>query len=70
MSRDRLYFFFASVYLAQGLVGVAYEPISFLLKDGLGLGASESASFVAWMTRFHSIGNSRRAACRDSLSMD
>lgn len=50
MSRDRLYFFFASVYLAQGLVGVAYEPISFLLKDGLGLGPSESASFVAWMT--------------------
>lgn len=47
---DRLYFFFASVYLAQGLVGVAYEPISYLLKDGLGLGPSESASFVAWMT--------------------
>lgn len=47
---DKLYFFFATVYLAQGLVGVAYEPISFLLKDGLGLGPSESATFVAWMT--------------------
>lgn len=47
---DRLYLFFAGVYLAQGLVGVAYEPISFLLKDGLGLGPGESASFVAWMT--------------------
>lgn len=47
---DRLYVFFIGVYLAQGLVGVAYEPISFLLKDGLGLGPGESASFVAWMT--------------------
>ncbi|TBR17916.1 hypothetical protein EPO15_15940 [bacterium] len=47
---DRLYFFFATVYLAQGLIGVAYEPISYLLKDGLGLGPGESATFIAWMT--------------------
>ncbi|MBI3299335.1 MAG: hypothetical protein HYZ75_14300 [Elusimicrobia bacterium] len=48
--KDRLPVFFVTVYLAQGLVGVAYEPISYLLKDGLGLGAAESAKFVAWMT--------------------
>ena len=48
--KDRLPLFFISVYLAQGLVGAAYEPISYLLKDGLGLGPGEAAAFVAWMT--------------------
>lgn len=48
--KDRLPLFFVSVYLAQGLVGAAYEPISYLLKDGLGLGPAEAAGFVAWMT--------------------
>ncbi|MDE2291145.1 MAG: MFS transporter [Elusimicrobia bacterium] len=47
---DRLYVFFIAVYLAEGLVGVAYEPISYLLKDVLGLGAAQAAAFVAWMT--------------------
>ncbi len=47
---DRLYVFFIAVYLAEGLVGIAYEPISYLLKDGLGLGPAQSAAFVAWMT--------------------
>lgn len=50
MRKDRLPLFFISVYLAQGLIGVAYEPISYLLKDSLGLGPGASAKFIAWMT--------------------
>lgn len=42
--------FFALNYLAQGMAGVVYEPISYLLKDGLGLDAARSAAFVSWMT--------------------
>lgn len=47
---DRAYAFFALNYLAQGLAGLAYEPVSYLLKDGLGLGPGASAAFVSWMT--------------------
>jgi predicted MFS family arabinose efflux permease len=47
---DRAYAFFALNYLAQGLAGLAYEPVSYLLKDGLKLGPAESAAFVSWMT--------------------
>lgn len=47
---DRAYAFFALNYLAQGLAGLAYEPVSYLLKDGLRLGPAESAAFVSWMT--------------------
>lgn len=42
--------FFTLNYLAQGLSGFAYEPISFLLKDGLRLSPAESARFVSLMT--------------------
>lgn len=48
--RDRIYLFFIATYFAQGMIGVAYEPISYLLKDELGLTAGESASFIAAMT--------------------
>jgi MFS family permease len=48
--RDRTLFFFIAVYLAQGLIGVAYEPIYFLQKDVLGLGVRESGLFAAAMT--------------------
>ncbi len=47
---DRAYLFFAANYFAQGMSGIAYEPISYLLKDALGLGAGAASSFVAWMT--------------------
>lgn len=47
---DRIYLFFAACYLAQGMSGVIYEPVSYLLKDKLGLGAAQSASFIWWMT--------------------
>ncbi|MFH1724237.1 MAG: MFS transporter [Elusimicrobiota bacterium] len=48
--KDRIYFFFIATYFAQGMVGIAYEPIAYLLKDDLGLSAAESGVFVAWMT--------------------
>lgn len=47
---DRLYLFFALNYLAQGLSGFVYEPISYLLKDGLGLSAGPASAFVFWTT--------------------
>lgn len=47
---DRAYAFFALNYLAQGLAGLAYEPVSYLLKDGLELGPAQAAAFVSWMT--------------------
>jgi len=48
--RDRIYIFFIATYFAQGMVGIAYVPISYLLKDHLGLSAAQSASFIVWMT--------------------
>ncbi len=48
--KDRAYWFFAVNYLAQGLAGLAYEPVSYMLKDGLGLGPAAAAAFVSWMT--------------------
>lgn len=48
--RDPLLLFFAFNYLAQGLGGVVYEPLSYLLKDGLGLSAGASSTFLFWMT--------------------
>jgi len=47
---DRLYIFLAATYLAEGFSGVAYEPISYLLKNDLHLSAGQSAMFVWWMT--------------------
>ncbi len=47
---DRLYFFCAVNYFAQGMGGLVYEPLNYLLKDGLHLGPGETAVFVAWMT--------------------
>ncbi len=47
---DRLYIFLAATYLAEGFSGVAYEPISYLLKNDLHLSAGQSATFVWWMT--------------------
>ncbi len=45
-----MYLFFAVNYFAQGMGGLAYEPVSYYLKDALHLGPSEAAMFVAWMT--------------------
>ena len=50
MKRDRIYLFFAVNYFAQGMGGLAYEPVSYYLKDALGLGPTQAAMFVAWMT--------------------
>lgn len=50
MRRDRLLAFFAVNYFAQGMGGLAYEPVSYYLKDALSLGPAQSAAFVAWMT--------------------
>ncbi|MFA6004063.1 MAG: hypothetical protein WC881_08340, partial [Elusimicrobiota bacterium] len=47
---DRLYIFCAVNYFAQGMCGIAYEPVNYLLKDGLRLSAGQAAGFVAWMT--------------------
>ena len=46
----RLYAFFAVNYFVQGLAGLAYEPLDYLLKDGLKLGSADAALFVTWMT--------------------
>lgn len=50
MKRDRIYLFFAVNYFAQGMGGLAYEPVSYYLKDALSLGPAQAAVFVAWMT--------------------
>ncbi len=50
MRQDRLYVFFAVNYFAQGMAGLAYEPVSYYLKDALGLGPAQAAAFVVWMT--------------------
>jgi MFS family permease len=47
---SRLYTFFIAVYLAEGLIGIAYEPIYFLQKDVLRLGPAQSALFTFVMT--------------------
>lgn len=47
---DRAYRFFAVNYLAQGMAGLAYEPVSYYLKDALGLGPAQAAAFVTLMT--------------------
>ncbi|HEX4047005.1 MAG TPA: MFS transporter [Elusimicrobiota bacterium] len=46
----RLYGFFAVVYFAEGMAGLAYEPVDYLLKDVMHLGAGQAALFVTWMT--------------------
>lgn len=46
----RLYAFFAVCYFAEGMAGLAYEPVDYLLKDGLHLGPAQAAAFVTWMT--------------------
>jgi MFS family permease len=47
---DRVYLFFIATYFAQGMIGIAYQPVAHLLKDTLGLTAAQSATFIAWMT--------------------
>ncbi len=47
---DSLYLFCAVNYFAQGMAGIVYEPVNYLLKDGLKLSAGQAAVFVAWMT--------------------
>ena len=49
-SNVKLYLFFSTTYLAQGLVGIAYVPIYYLQKDVMKLSPSESAVFVAAMS--------------------
>jgi predicted MFS family arabinose efflux permease len=46
----RLYYFFAVTYFAEGMAGLAYEPVDYLLKDVLHLGAGQAALFITWMT--------------------
>lgn len=48
--RDKTFLFFIATYLAQGLIGIAYEPIYYLQKDVLHLGVHESGLFAAAMT--------------------
>lgn len=50
MKGDGIYLFFALNYFAQGMSGLVYEPISYVLKDALGLSAGQSAVFIGWMT--------------------
>lgn len=47
---DGIYLFFAANYFAQGMSGIAYEPINYLLKDHFGLSAGQASVFIAWMT--------------------
>ena len=46
----RLYGFFAVCYFAQGMAGLAYEPVDYLLKDVMRLGPGRAALFITWMT--------------------
>ena len=46
----RLYGFFAVCYFAQGMAGLAYEPVDYLLKDVMHLGPGQAALFITWMT--------------------
>jgi predicted MFS family arabinose efflux permease len=48
--RERIRLFFAACYLAQGMSGLVYEPLSYELKDRLSLGPAASAAFIWWMT--------------------
>ncbi len=48
--RDKTILFFIATYLAQGLIGIAYEPIYYLQKDVLHLSVQESGYFAAAMT--------------------
>ncbi|MFC1521659.1 MFS transporter [Elusimicrobiota bacterium] len=45
-----IYTFFMATYFAQGMVGIAYVPIAFLLKEKLMLSAAQSGAFIALMT--------------------
>ena len=46
----RLYGFFVVCYFAEGMAGLAYEPVDYLLKDVLHLGPQSAALFITWMT--------------------
>ncbi|MFI5362433.1 MAG: MFS transporter [Elusimicrobiota bacterium] len=46
----RLLLFFAVCYFAEGMAGLAYEPVDYLLKDVLHLGPAAAALFITWMT--------------------
>ncbi len=47
---DTLWLFFGLNYFAQGMGGLVFEPLSYLLKDRLHLSAGQSSVFVFWMT--------------------
>ncbi len=47
---SRLASFFLLTYFAQGMGGIVFEPLSYWLKDGYGMGPGAAASFTAWMT--------------------
>lgn len=50
MPPRRLAAYFLMTYFAQGMGGIVFEPLSYWLKDGYGLGPGAAASFTAWMT--------------------
>src|SRR5579872_7381723 len=50
VSSRRLYFFFFINYFVQSAVGIAYEPMNYLLKDHLKLSPGQAAGFFAWAT--------------------
>jgi MFS family permease len=49
-SVGRRYAFFLITYFVQGLVGIVYEPLNYVLKDRLKLTPGEASGFIAWMT--------------------
>jgi len=49
-SLRRSYGFFLAHYFVQGAVGIAYEPMNYLLKDHLQLSPGKAAGFWAWTT--------------------
>ena len=46
----RLYGFFAVCAFTEGMSGLAYEPVDYLLKNTLRLGPAQAALFITWMT--------------------
>jgi MFS family permease len=49
-SLRRRYVFFSVNYFVQGIIGIVYEPLNYLLKDTLRLTPGQASGFIAWMT--------------------
>jgi len=49
-SLRRRYVFFSVNYFIQGIIGIVYEPLNYLLKDSLRLTPGQASGFIAWMT--------------------